>query len=356
MHRDTPLSRILMVSAIFVGIATAYTVSGNQIFDPNGKLVILRGLDRPSLEWSCTGQQMSLADYALMKSWGANIIRLSLSQCCLLAGLNGYSASYASVIDQQVTWIKSLGMGVILDLHWSNQGSASTTCGQQPMADTYSIQFWTQVATKYKNDPWIAFELYNEPYLTDWNIWKNGGSYQGYTVAGMQQLYNTVRATGANNAVIVGGINYAYDLSGVANYPIQGTNIIYNTHPYNYGGKQPNEWQASFGYLLPTHAVIATEFGDTTSCDTTYYANFLNFTQTHHMSWTGWGWWVSGCSFPSLISDWKGTPSASGVLVKAALLKGSGVAGTPSTTTAAASTSQTTLLTALLILFLTYLI
>jgi endoglucanase len=47
-----------------------------------------------------------------------------------------------------------------------------------------------------------------------------------------------VRDTGANNVVIIGGLNYAYDLSGIANYAIDGVNIMYNTHPYDFGGKQ----------------------------------------------------------------------------------------------------------------------
>ena len=35
----------------------------------------------------------------------------------------------------------------------------------------------------------------------------------------MQQLYDTVRATGAQNLVIIGGLNWAYDLSGVPAQP-----------------------------------------------------------------------------------------------------------------------------------------
>jgi hypothetical protein len=66
----------------------------------------------------------------------------------------------------------------------------------------------------------------------------------------MQTLYNTgtirnnrktnsqVRATGANNTVIVGGLNYAFDLTGIATYSLTGFNIVYNTHPYDFGGKQ----------------------------------------------------------------------------------------------------------------------
>jgi hypothetical protein len=42
------------------------------------------------------------------------------------------------------------------------------------------------------------------------------------------------------------------------------------------------------------------------------------------MSWTAWGWWVQGCSFPSVINDWNGTPSASGSVVKQFLVSSSG--------------------------------
>jgi hypothetical protein len=37
------------------------------------------------------------------------------------------------------------GMAVILDLHWSDQGNSGGSCGQQTMADSNSITFWTQV-------------------------------------------------------------------------------------------------------------------------------------------------------------------------------------------------------------------
>lgn len=81
--------------------------------------------------------------------------------------------------------------------------------------------------------------------------------------------------------VIVCGLNYAFDLSGVASYPVVGTHIgtytfsipygltkytAYGTHPYDYSGKQPTDWPASFGYLVPNHPVIMTEFGQYHSC------------------------------------------------------------------------------------------
>src|SRR4051794_8731410 len=96
-------------------------------------------------------------------------------------------------------------MAVILDLHWTQYGS------QSPMANKDSIRFWQEVATQYKDFGTVIFELYNEPYGIDTNTWLYGSvDYAGY-----QELYNAVRKTGANNLIICGGLDYAYDLSFV---------------------------------------------------------------------------------------------------------------------------------------------
>eukprot|EP00026_Physarum_polycephalum_P005915 Phypoly_transcript_05954.p1 GENE.Phypoly_transcript_05954~~Phypoly_transcript_05954.p1 ORF type:complete len:606 (+),score=104.94 Phypoly_transcript_05954:266-1819(+) len=228
-------------------------------------------------------------------------------------------------------------MAVILDLHWSNPYGMDG-CGQQQMADSNSVTFWDQVSTKYKNDPMILFELYNEPHDVSWDALINGGG----NFVGMQTMYNKIRGNGANNVVIVGGLNYAFDLSGVANEPVQGTNIMYNTHPYNYGGKQMENWDSGFGYLTATYPVIATEFGDTGSCSATYNTDFIKYANEHSISYTGWGWFVKDCSFPSLISDWNGTPSQQGQPVHDDLQSTSKVPGGTSIPTITSTTVKIT--------------
>jgi hypothetical protein len=126
----------------------SFYVVGNQLYDSSNQPALLRGFARPSLEWSPTGEQLSLEDYQLMKSWNSNVIRLSLNQCFWLSGLKDYNSAYKDTVNAQVTQIKSLGMAVILDLHWSNKGSTTTTCSQQRMADSYSINFWQEVIPK----------------------------------------------------------------------------------------------------------------------------------------------------------------------------------------------------------------
>ena len=83
-------------------------MSGKQILDPNGEPILLRGIARPSLEWSSTGQYLSYNDYLQMKTWGANIVRLSLSQCFWLSGHTGSDPNYQTLVDNQVSTIKSL--------------------------------------------------------------------------------------------------------------------------------------------------------------------------------------------------------------------------------------------------------
>ena len=119
--------------------------------------------------------------------------------------------------------------------------------------------------------------------------------------------------------MLIGGLQFAFDLSGVNANRVQGHNIVYATHPYNEPGKQPSNWDAAFGSLAATDPVMATEFGDTTSCSTDYYSTLIPYLDSHHVSWSGWAWYVSGCSFPSMITDWSGTPSASGQIEKTAL-------------------------------------
>jgi endoglucanase len=309
-----------------------YYVSGNSVCTASGAAHMFHGVARPSLEWSPTGQQLSAADFQLMATWKANVVRIALNQDFWIAESPIANADYPATVDAAVKWAEQAGMDVILDLHWSDAGtlgSCKSSC-QQLMADTNSIGFWADVASRYKNDGRVLFELYNEPHDVPWNVWKSGGKTSGgWTAAGMQQLYDAVRGAGAENLVIIGGLNYAFDLSGVPSNRISGYNILYASHPY--GGssdKGPSAWEAGWGFLTKTDPVILTEFGDGSECSggtyspaiNTYVSAVITFADQHAANWTAWAWFSGGCSFPSLISDWEGTPTPPGMIGKTALI------------------------------------
>ena len=150
----------------------------------------------------------------------------------------------------------------------------------------------------------------------------------------MQKLYDTVRATGANNLVVIGGLGWSFDLSGVTSHAVNGTNILYATHPYQTDSQ--GMWTASFGSLSAKYPIIATEFGDrSASCTPSYASNFMAYANkkaangdnpSNELSWTAWAFYAPSspaqqCTFPTLLMDWY-TPNAVGNAVQAALMAG----------------------------------
>jgi endoglucanase len=307
--------------------AGGYYVNGNTICTADGRAHLLHGVDRPSLEWTSGGDNVSLADFQLMASWNPNVVRIGLNQDFWIAESPLFDPSYAGRVDGAIAWAETTGMDVILDLHWSDAGvlggRAESDVGQQQMPDVNSVTFWSEVADRYQDDGRVMFELYNEPHDVSWSVWRSGGdTSDGFRAVGMQQLYDTVRATGAHNLVIIGGLDWAYDLSGVPANRIDGYNIVYATHAYNTPDRQPSDWDMSWGFLAETDPVIITEFGalfDET-CATDYSAEVIRYADAHRASWTAWAWFPGGCAFPALIDDWAATPSPSGTVVKTALL------------------------------------
>lgn len=354
-----------------------YTTSGAKILDKNGNPHLFRGLDLPGLESNCSANLQPNEYYVMNSLWGANVVRLPLNQDCWLNDSSNpnYNSSYASNVDDQVQAAQQNNMDIILDLHWSDQGtySVATPClsggnCQQTMPDQHSLTFWQQVAAKYASSPNVLFELYNEPHpgsaspsTADWSTWLNGGTCStetnsstcgagtspGYTAVGMQALYNAVRAQNANNLVVIGGLNWAYDLSEVSSNAVNGTNILYNTHPYSDKSQNPgpSDWQTEFGSLSATYPVIATEFGylpttqttltteSATDCNPSFDTMFTQYanqqgsspTPPNMLSWTAWAFiFVGGdeCNYPSLIYDSNYDPNAPGTVVQNALLAG----------------------------------
>jgi endoglucanase len=310
--------------------AGGYYVNGNTFCTAAGRAHLFHGVDRPSLEWLSTGENLSPGDFELMRSWNANVVRIGLNQDFWLAGSALSDPDYPSRVEDAVAGAEAAGLDVILELHWSDAGvlggcPPEQGC-QQLMPDGNSLDFWSEVATRFRGDGRVLFELYNEPHQVGFEIWKNGGTTpEGWQAVGMQPLYGAIRATGAENVVIIGGLDWAYDLSVVASQPIDGYNIAYATHPYSdpaNPGRPPEDWARAWGWLTRTAPVVVTEFGSLfdPTCATDYGAQVIQYADAHFASWTAWAWYPGGCEFPSLIEDWQGTPSPSGAIVRAALL------------------------------------
>lgn len=313
--------------------AHGYTTVGNAIFDSTGARRVFHGVNRPSLEFNPRGEHFAPADFALIRDgWKSDLVRIPLNQDYWLKGAALYDSTYEATVDRVVRDALAAGLHVLLDLHWNDRGDLGIArAGQQRMPDVNSIAFWKQVAAKYRDETHVFFDLYNEPHDVTWAQWRDGGMLdvgivgderkrdEPFVAAGMQQLYDAVRSTGARNLVFVGGLDWGYDLTAVRQHRIQGYNIVYSTHPYSW----KHHWAEKAFFLAATEPLFMGEFGSG-DCSTQPYTDAIALADSLQISWASWAWYGQAqdiCKWPTVIKDWNGTPTVMGEVVKAALAR-----------------------------------
>jgi endoglucanase len=344
----------------------AIHVCDGQLVNGSGQAVQLRGVNVTGTEDACAedggfswgsnnnAAQIKTSVTALL-SWDINAVRVPLNEDCWL-GINGVPAAFSGANYQNdiMAWVTALnnaGIYTILDLQAAGSGSVDGTYPNNwPMADAdHSLTFWSQVASAYKSDPAVLYDLYNEPFIgkstpttSDWSCWLNGcsdptdapASASDYNMAGMQQLLDAVRSTGADQPVMVAGLNWETNpcqsdgdssqacpqLSYMPKDTLSPAQLVVSWHTY---GQETGTCitDSCWNNLASTMKsagipLVAGEFGD--SDDTTggcsYVQPFMDWAdqQTPKVSYLAWAWQavdsMSGAF--DLISSWTGSPSS----------------------------------------------
>ncbi|HKY49736.1 MAG TPA: cellulase family glycosylhydrolase [Candidatus Limnocylindria bacterium] len=349
----------------------AIRVEGNRLVDAAGRSVVLRGVDRSGTEYMCAQDAgifdgpVDLASVLAMRGWRANAVRLPLNEHCWLGIDDGAPTPllvgevYRQAIASYVDLLLANGMYVILDLHWSAPAGQKAD-RLRPMPNTsYSVEFWMSVARRFGDDGRVIFDLYNEPVpntnqndATDdaarrsWECWRDGGTAScdashsvgdpasamaASETVGMQALVDAVRATGATNVIMLGGIQFANTLwsSGTRNWlayrPVDPVgNVVASVHVY------PGNWCVDVACyereIAPVAAqvpVVVAEFG-VAGCDTAAVAwldelmTWLDERRTGYLAWT-WDTPHSGhdpCAVIKLLLDYDGSATPYGQVVK----------------------------------------
>ncbi len=303
-----------------------------------GRVVQLRGVDRSGTEYACIQgwgvfdgptpmQPDSASMIRAMLSWDIDAVRVPLNEDCWLGvGVKApYGGSaYRRSIERYVHRLSRAGLFVILDLHWAAPGH-TPAAEQLPMADAdHAPAFWRSVARTFKRGHDLIFDLFNEPYGIDWSCWRSGcpipagPGYPAYRAAGMQQLIDAVRSTGATQPLMLGGTNWASDLSQWTAYEPRDPRHQLVASEHNYGGLSPCGASCQAAVVATTRhvPVVFGELGET-DCATDYIDPMMRFADQHGISYLGWAWdsTSSGWSCsngPALISSYAGTPTAYG--------------------------------------------
>jgi hypothetical protein len=353
------------------GAPLSISVLGNHFVNGAGQAIRLLGVNHASFEYACDegyaydDGHMTDADAAVIASWHANAVRVPLNEDCWL-GINGDPSNsqapsppltqtgYQQEVKNYVAALHAHGLYAILDLHWSAPG-ANKADGQQPMPDDHSAAFWSSVATTFKSDPAVVFDVFNEPFspndprsgddpnpghAVSWDCWVSGGCtvprYSGtatrtadaYTAVGMQSLVSAIRTAGATQPVLVGGLDYANDLTGwVAHAPDDPLNQEAASF-HNYMGKTCDNvscWNSQIAPVAANVPVVTGEFDEDNYTEpkcgnktpSTFDQDYMTWADQHGVGYLAWGWWVlsqqekddAGCSAFYLLDDYNGTPA-----------------------------------------------
>jgi hypothetical protein len=313
-------------------------VSGNKILNGSNQQIRLLGVNHAGGEYMCIQGRgiwdgpVDAAGIQAMASWYINAVRIPLNEDCWLA-INGVAATMGGATYQQavvdyVNALNSNGIVAILDLHWAAPGTIAAD-KQTPMPNAdHTPAFWTSVANTFKNNSSVIFDLYNEPYpdnngdsTAGWTCWRDGGTCAGisYPVAGMQTLVNTVRATGATNIIMLGGLQYSNAFSQWLAYkPTDSAgNLVASWHSYNFNLCSTVVcWNEKILPVLQQVPVVAGEIGEN-DCAHGYIdplMAWLDSQNTSYLAWTWNAWGADLCATgPVLINDaTTGAPNAYG--------------------------------------------
>ena len=275
-------------------------VQGNQIIDSYGNPLVLRGahiqsiLDRYKL-YATTADHLaynhlnSATFDVMVNNWHMNAVRIATSDYIWQKWPYGGPAAYMQTLQSIVAQANQAGLYVVLSMH-EELSSGLPPSLKEPsgwaMPTPFAVNYWQAVAATFKNNPMVMFDLYNEPHVNEtalkmdepgWNYWLHGGviTYvtptgitKTYTVVGMQDLVNAVRAQGANQIIIAEGgensfLNFESDCTKLGLDPhcnflqdpanTTNPNIVYSAHEYFVPiGSTPRSapfWDGKFGNL-----------------------------------------------------------------------------------------------------------
>ena len=302
-------------SPVVGGGAGAITVSGSYllrdgaVWTPHG-LVSIAFVAPPAAQQGVfvnAYKHFSKDELAAMRAWGADTVRIQVSQPGLDPQNPLFTQSFVATVGAAVREARAAGLSVIVSVQDESQSGESNPAS---LPNEATQRVWQVLAPLFNRDTGILYELINEPQLpvnvANWAAWARS----------MDAVIMTIRNTGSRNVVVADGLNFAERLDGAPSLTDPLYQVAYAAHPYahNAAGQTEQIWERNFGSAARTVPVIITEWTTVPKyyCDMNTAVSalaFLHFLQARGIGLTAFAYDFGANRFGSVVQDFKGTPS-----------------------------------------------
>lgn len=279
---------------------------------------MLRGINLSGLQYSGPSNALENAGITvadidqITTDWNARIIRLPFHQGWALAPANEdpeqYDCPYLQAIDSVIERAAGNGAYTLLNLHRLDDTVRGMDNHNQPnyvppLPNLDSIRLWRQLAWRYRDEPAVLYDLFNEPHapLPGDTVPLLGIREDGSTfplpdgVVGMaewqpwaRQLIQAVISVHPAGLLFVSGVSWGFDLTG---FPLpEEPPVVYSTHVYPWNGDNASIRAAAFGRLAQEGvAVFAAEWGGADT-DLEWGSDLAGYFDELNMGWAAWSW------------------------------------------------------------------
>ena len=263
---------LLCLTASLYAIPPRLHVDGNKIKDPNGDIVVLRGVSLIDLgfleDWQGGAIEMidRLTDQddsqGNSPGWYPTVFRIPVMPPDAVDPPGSWPHPFDAdnndlydLLRSVVDYCASKEIYAIIDWHY--------------VANTYdniasTSEFWTYMAPRFADDTHVIFELFNEPINTS-----VGDETQDWLSVrdNMQTWIDIVRTYAPDNLILVAGPSWSQAIGPAATYPVSdpvgGNNIAYVSHiyPYHWSAGNPSWYTNHITAVADVYPVFMTEWG-----------------------------------------------------------------------------------------------
>ena len=248
-------------------------VIGTQLCNEAGEPVVLRGFSSHGLQWY--GRFASAGAIAATAEYGANVFRLAM-----YTGEGGYLSQPQAMRDQVIAAVDAAveqDLYVIIDWHILTDGNPMDHAGA-------AVDFFAEMARRYRDSPAVLYEICNEPNGT--------ATWAGEVKPYARQAVQAIRAQSPRAVILVGSPTWSQDIHLAAADPLEGENLMYTLHFYagTHGGELRARMEDALAQGLP---LFVSEWGASRADGSggvflEQAAVWLDFLEERGISWCNW--------------------------------------------------------------------